>query len=91
MLFAVEMCISSQSIVCALSFLLTAGHPISSTSLATQFIDRTKCDQKQKCPPSAFKIFGGGLTYKFVMETVRPNLMQMCIDGGAAESEVQFE
>jgi len=46
---------------------------------------------KQKCPPNAWKKFEGGLTYKFVEESIKPNLIQMCIDAGAENTEVQFD
>lgn len=62
-----------------------------SASLAAQVIDKSRCDMKQKCPPNAWKKFEGGLTYKFVEESIKPNLIQMCIDAGAENTEVQFE
>jgi len=46
---------------------------------------------KQLCGPAAWKDFGGGLTYRFVEEHVKPNLIQMCIDGGAEVTDVAFE
>jgi hypothetical protein len=46
---------------------------------------------KQLCKEAAWKEHGGGLTYKFIMGSVKANLQQMCIDGGAAATNVEFE
>ncbi len=56
-----------------------------------QFIDKSKCDMKQLCKEPAWKEHDGGLTYKFIMGAVKENLQQMCIDGGAAATNVEFE
>ena len=56
-----------------------------------QIINKEKCNMKQLCGPEAWKEFGGGLTYRFVEDYVKPNLIAMCVEGGAESTDVEFE
>lgn len=56
-----------------------------------QIVNKQKCNMKQLCPPVAWREDGGGLTYRFLEEYVKPNLIQMCIDGEAEATDVAFE
>ena len=58
-------------------------------------INTAKCNPDKRCPPEAWfpgkGQSGGGLTYKFVMESVKPNLEAMCVAAGKEGNEAKVE